>query len=189
MTDIKLGPSPMPAPSMLRRLCRPGGLALQCRAGARPRRPLCSLSAPRLVRSAASKKGRCCSDADGRALSDVDWVSHDGRYRVQIDGEWVDVPDDAVITEPNRAGPTMVWPTWLDGHPQVRCFLPGSMGSPCAIRQARLRLFDRRLRADQFPAVRGRDRKLEAIAAAAGGNLVRKCGFRVAGRVPRCRRT
>jgi hypothetical protein len=76
----------------------------------------------------ASKKGRCCSDADGRALSDVDWTSHDGHYRVQIDGEWVDVPDDALITEPNRAGPTMVWPTWLDGHPQVRCFLPGSMG-------------------------------------------------------------
>jgi hypothetical protein len=76
----------------------------------------------------ASKKGRCCSDADGRALSDVDWTSHDGHYRVLIDGEWVDVPDDALITEPNRAGPTMVWPTWLDGHPQVRCFLPGSMG-------------------------------------------------------------
>jgi hypothetical protein len=30
-------------------------------------------------------------------------------------------PDDAVITEPNRAGRTMVWPMW------VRCFLPGSM--------------------------------------------------------------
>ncbi len=76
----------------------------------------------------ASKKGRCCSDADGRALSDVDWTSHDGHYRVQIDGEWVDVPDDALITEPNRAGRTMVWPTWLDGHPHVRCFMPGSMG-------------------------------------------------------------
>jgi hypothetical protein len=75
----------------------------------------------------ASKKGRCCSDADGRSLSDVDWVSHDGHYRVQINGEWVDVPDDAVITEPNRAGPTMVWPTYLNGHPEVRCFLPGSM--------------------------------------------------------------
>jgi hypothetical protein len=75
----------------------------------------------------ASKKGRCCSDADGMSLSDVDWVSHDGHYRVQIRGEWVDVPDDAVITEPNRAGQTMVWPTWLDGHPQVRCFMPGTM--------------------------------------------------------------
>ncbi|MGC1563776.1 MAG: hypothetical protein WA820_28555 [Bradyrhizobium sp.] len=76
----------------------------------------------------ASKKGRCCSDADGMSLADVDWKSHDGHYRVQIDGEWVDVPDDAVVKEPNRAGRTMVWPTWLDGHPQVRCFIPGTMG-------------------------------------------------------------
>jgi len=75
----------------------------------------------------ASKKGRCCSDADGRALSDIDWESHDGHYRAHIDGDWVDVPEDAVVTEPNRAGRTMVWPTWLDGHPQVICFMPGSM--------------------------------------------------------------
>jgi hypothetical protein len=75
----------------------------------------------------ASKKGRCCSDADGRALSDIDWESHDGHYRVHMDGDWVDVPEDAVVTEPNRAGRTMVWCFWLDGHPQVICFLPGSM--------------------------------------------------------------
>jgi hypothetical protein len=75
----------------------------------------------------ASKIGRCCSDADGISISDVDWTSHDGHYRVQIRGEWVDVPDDAVITEPNRAGPTMVWPTWLDGHARVICFMPGTM--------------------------------------------------------------
>jgi hypothetical protein len=31
----------------------------------------------------------CCSDADGTALSDVDWQTKDGRYRVRIDGEWV----------------------------------------------------------------------------------------------------
>ena len=75
----------------------------------------------------ASKKGRCCSDADGLSISDVDWTSHDGHSRVQIRGEWVDVPDDAVITEPNRAGPTMVWPIWRDGHAQVICFMPGTM--------------------------------------------------------------
>lgn len=57
-----------------------------------------------------SSKGLCCSDADGFALSDPDWDSKDGHYRVRIDGEWVIVPEDAVITEPNRAGRTMVWP-------------------------------------------------------------------------------
>jgi hypothetical protein len=49
------------------------------------------------------------------------------------DGEWVDVPDDALITEPNRAGRTMVWPykadRWTDHpHTEIRCFIPGSMG-------------------------------------------------------------
>lgn len=71
--------------------------------------------------------GPCCSDADGYAISDVDWETKDGHYRVRIDEQWVEVPDDAVITEPNRAGRTMVWPIYLNGRPVVRCFLPGSM--------------------------------------------------------------
>src|SRR5262245_19322823 len=57
-----------------------------------------------------SHLGPCCSDADGVAVADPDWESHQGHYRVRLDGEWIDVPDDAVITEPNRAGRTMVWP-------------------------------------------------------------------------------
>jgi hypothetical protein len=70
----------------------------------------------------------CCSDADGTALSDVDWDSKDGAYRVRIDGEWYDVPDAAVIKEPNRAGKTMVWPYRSDGQIIfIRCFMPGSM--------------------------------------------------------------
>jgi hypothetical protein len=75
----------------------------------------------------SSKAGRCCSDADGMTLSDVDGESHDGHYRVRIDDEWVDVPDDTVVTEPNRAKVSMVWPIWLNGRPHVRCFMPGSM--------------------------------------------------------------
>jgi hypothetical protein len=75
----------------------------------------------------SSKQGPCCSDADGMTLSDVDWESHDGHYRVRIEDEWVDVPDDTVVTEPNRAKVSMVWPIWLNGHPHVRCFMPGSM--------------------------------------------------------------
>ncbi len=60
--------------------------------------------------SLKSGKGPCCSDADGSAVSDVDWESKDGHYRVRLDGEWIDVPEDAVITESNRIGRTMVWP-------------------------------------------------------------------------------
>lgn len=75
----------------------------------------------------SKRGGACCSNADGMALSDVDWDTKDGHYRVRLDGEWVDVPDDTVITEPNRAGQTMVWPYYYNGHPLIRCFLPGTM--------------------------------------------------------------
>jgi hypothetical protein len=37
-----------------------------------------------------SRKGPCCSDADGTALSDVDWEAKDGHYRVRIEGQWWD---------------------------------------------------------------------------------------------------
>jgi len=79
-----------------------------------------------------SGKGPCCSDADGTAISDADWESHDGHYRVRIPNnsgemEWVDVPDEAVITEPNKIGRTMVWPIRGYLGMTIRCFMPGSM--------------------------------------------------------------
>ena len=76
--------------------------------------------------SLRSGRGPCCSDADGTVVSDVDWESKDGHYRVRLEGEWIDVPDDAVITQPNLAGRTMVWPMPRDGEPPlIRCFMPG----------------------------------------------------------------
>lgn len=74
-----------------------------------------------------SKKGLCCSDADGFAVSDPDWDAKDGHYRVRLEGTWVDVPDEAVITEPNRAGRTMVWPMYSNGTATIRCFIPGAL--------------------------------------------------------------
>lgn len=86
-----------------------------------------------------SGKGPCCSDADGSALSDTDWESKDGHYRVRVprlgyvvDGQqqdfiWVDVPEEAVISEPNRVGRTMVWPIYGYAGVTIRCFMPGSM--------------------------------------------------------------
>jgi hypothetical protein len=38
------------------------------------------------------------------------------------------VPDDAVASEPNKIGRAMVWKHYIDRHPRVRCFTPGSMG-------------------------------------------------------------
>ena len=75
-----------------------------------------------------SGKGPCCDGSDAKRVDDADWDSRDGHYRVRIDGEWVDVPNGAVVDGPNRAGRTMVWPYYMDGHPKARCFMPGSMG-------------------------------------------------------------
>jgi len=82
--------------------------------------------------SLRSGKGPCCSDADGTALSDVEWESKDGRYRVLIDGKWLDVPDEAVLKQPNLYGPTMVWLMYNSAfggqlNTQIRCFIPGMM--------------------------------------------------------------
>ena len=74
----------------------------------------------------ASGKGLCCSFADGVSVQDVDWDTRDGRYRVRLHGEWVFVPENALVTEPNRFGPAVVWPYMdSDGATQIRCFLPG----------------------------------------------------------------
>lgn len=72
-------------------------------------------------------KAPCCDGSDATRLDDVDWETKDGHYRVRIDGQWVDVPESAVIDGPNLAGQTMVWPTWSDGQRAIRCFMPGSM--------------------------------------------------------------
>ena len=66
-------------------------------------------------------------DGDGSAAADADWDTKDGHYRVRLEGDWVDVPEDAVVAGPNRAGRTVVWLYYIDGHPQVRCFIPGTM--------------------------------------------------------------
>jgi hypothetical protein len=74
----------------------------------------------------------CCDTADGYP-ADVDWDNDTGKYRVRIDGAWYDVPEDAVIKQPNRLGYAVVWwypTTEIDGRrtPHIRCFLPGAGG-------------------------------------------------------------
>ncbi len=80
----------------------------------------------------ASGKGLCCSFADGQSVEDVNWDTKDGHYRVKLYGQWIDVPDEALVTVPNKFGPAVVWPyQQFDEQTKsyktaIRCFLPGA---------------------------------------------------------------
>jgi hypothetical protein len=79
--------------------------------------------------SLASRRGPCCSVADGQSVEDVDWDTKNGQYRVRLDGQWIEVPADALVTAPNKFGPAVVW-LYKDyeGKTQIRCFIPGAAG-------------------------------------------------------------
>lgn len=75
----------------------------------------------------------CCDGSDATALDDPDWevIEYAGekpKYRVRIEGNWIDVPDSAVVDAPNKDGRAMVWPYYINGEMRgIRCFMPGSM--------------------------------------------------------------
>jgi hypothetical protein len=84
------------------------------------------------VKGLTDKHGEgCCDTADGYP-AEVEWDNDTGKYRVRLDGQWYDVPDDAVIEQPNRLGYAVVW--WYQTHnghqlvPKIKCFLPGAGG-------------------------------------------------------------
>jgi hypothetical protein len=70
---------------------------------------------------------------DGHPLDDGEWDMRGNSYRVFLDGKWVVVPDDTVISGPNKLGKAIVWfqkPAELEwggetGTP-IWCFIPGS---------------------------------------------------------------
>ncbi|MGY8679893.1 hypothetical protein Q2941_19135 [Bradyrhizobium sp. UFLA05-153] len=86
----------------------------------------------------------CCDGSEAMHLSEVDWATNGNHYRVRVpttpwgferamagatnvETEWVYVPDEALIDEPNRANMTMVWPLYGPMGVSVRCFMPGTM--------------------------------------------------------------
>lgn len=85
--------------------------------------------------------GPCCSYADGQSIAVEDWGTQDRagtHYWVILDGEKTDVPDEALVDDPNRFGPAVVWVyqgyTYDYAHPtggvakkMIRCFMPGAM--------------------------------------------------------------
>jgi hypothetical protein len=67
----------------------------------------------------------CCNEADGTyAEEDI----RDGVYWTRFEltkGEWIPVPADVVIKDPNRNGAPVAWWYIQDGKLQIRCYAPG----------------------------------------------------------------
>jgi hypothetical protein len=84
---------------------------------------------------------RCCDSGDGQH-AEAEWDMVKRGYKVMLKhphrptepGKWFDVPDSAVVDQPNLSGVAMVWwfpiYTYVDGSmtPEVLCFIPGSAG-------------------------------------------------------------
>jgi hypothetical protein len=72
----------------------------------------------------------CCAKADGNVLDDGEWDIKGNNYRVFVQGRWVVVPDDAVLSGPNKFGKAIVWfrnyPGRVTPDTRILCFLPGS---------------------------------------------------------------
>jgi len=78
-------------------------------------------------------KEGCCSSADGWKPEEVEYDMKGNKYRVKIDGEWYEVPPDAIVNVPNRFGFAVVWyyRSWVNGikpSVSIRCFIPGAGG-------------------------------------------------------------
>src|SRR5438874_9997968 len=54
-----------------------------------------------------SSRELCCSMADGQSVADPDWDSKDGHYRVRLENNWIDVPDERL--SPNRTERDARW--------------------------------------------------------------------------------
>ncbi len=68
----------------------------------------------------------CCDTADGHEVEG--WAFGAEGYRVKVQGQWLDVPERALITGPNLLGYARAWLYWENGQPRVRCFIPGAGG-------------------------------------------------------------
>jgi hypothetical protein len=85
------------------------------------------------IEALKDKTGKgCCETADGHP-AEYEWDIAGNRYRVRIEGEWYNVPEEAVIEGPNKLGYATVWYwiSWeIDGKKthHIRCFLPGPGG-------------------------------------------------------------
>jgi hypothetical protein len=74
----------------------------------------------------------CCTIANGLIPEEIEWDISANSYRVKVDGQWLFVPDEAIIKAPNRLGYAAVWfeidhdLEFEEYTISIRCFLPGA---------------------------------------------------------------
>ena len=77
-------------------------------------------------------KQSCCVGSEAFSVQDPDWEMNGtiGTYRVRqsTQHQWLTVPKEALVTDVNRLGTAMVWPTYdaSGTWTSIRCFMPGS---------------------------------------------------------------
>lgn len=69
----------------------------------------------------------CCNGDDTDAIEDWDTAGPGGSYRVRFRGAWFNVPENAIVDGPNKAGDALLWMNKGWGGLSVRCFMPGSL--------------------------------------------------------------
>ena len=95
------------------------------------------------VAGLTNKHGKLCCNGRDTFPAEAVYDTDTGHYRARLEDPsdhtwgWYDVPDDVVVTEPNRLGYAAAWyyPSWdrsPDGTtfmvPKWRCFIPGAGG-------------------------------------------------------------
>ena len=77
----------------------------------------------------------CCDMSDGDFTSQAIRTGADGKLHwwATVNGEWVEIPDEAVVTEGNKLGRPVIWYLQWPGLgggtvTYIRCFLPGALG-------------------------------------------------------------
>ena len=72
--------------------------------------------------------GLCCHGREAKELDDSDWDTKDAHYRVRLNGNWYDVPNNAVVKEKNLVGRALIWISfnYSGGGVTIRCFMPGT---------------------------------------------------------------
>ncbi|HEY6381220.1 MAG TPA: hypothetical protein VIY07_05395, partial [Pseudolabrys sp.] len=80
--------------------------------------------------SLASRRGPCCSFADGQSVEDVDWDTKDGNIECDLTANGSRYRPTRLVTVSNKFGVAVVWPyNDYEGRTQIRGFIPGAAGN------------------------------------------------------------